>query len=57
MTQTDPLRDVFGGSTPYQCILEALLQVAMDSITHVFDSRVPADDESLAEIRINALSV
>lgn len=57
MTQTDPLRDVFGGSTPYQCILEALLQVAMDSITHVFDSRVSADDESLAEIRINALSV
>jgi hypothetical protein len=57
MGQPDSLRHVFGRSTPYQCVLEALLQTTMDRIADVFDCRVVANDECLAKVRVNSLSV
>lgn len=57
MTQTYPLRNVFGRGAPYQRILEALLETAMDGITNIFDCRVATDNECLAKVWVDTLSV
>jgi hypothetical protein len=44
-------------STPYQGVLEGVFQCAVNRVTHVLDSRVPANDHSFAEVGINSLSV
>jgi hypothetical protein len=57
VTQSDSLRNVFSRSSPHQSILEAVLQSAMNRITHIFNCRVAADNKRLAKVGVNALSV
>lgn len=54
MTQTDSLalQTVLPTGTPYHCVLERLLQCPMYLVAYIFDRRVIADDERLAEIGI-----
>lgn len=57
MTQTNPLRNVFGRGTPYQRILEAILETAMDGITNIFDCRIATNNKCLAKVWVDTLSV
>lgn len=54
MAQTDSLalQTVLPTGTPYHCVLERLLQRPMYLVAYIFDRRVIADDERLAEIGI-----
>lgn len=57
VTQPDSLRDMSRTGTPYQGVLEGLLERPVDPITHVLNGTVAPHNQSLAEIRVGTLAL
>lgn len=52
VTQSDTLRDVPCTGTPYERVLERLLEGAVYLVTDVFDGGIASDNQRLAEVWI-----
>lgn len=55
--QSNSLRNVPRACAPHQCILEAVLDTPMNLIANVLDGAVVTNDESLAEVRVDSLTL
>ena len=57
VTQTDSLRNMSRTGTPYQRILERILESPVNAITYIFYSAVTAHNQSLAKIGLCTLAL
>ena len=57
MAQSNSLRHMLRAGTPHQCIFKRLFHAAMDRITHILNAAAMSNDQRLAKIRFNALSL
>lgn len=51
MTQSHPLRHMSSTRTPYQSVLERLLEGAVNLVANILDAGVASHNQSLAEVR------